>query len=402
MERRDAFVCRSNCGCGGAGNRCRIERLRTLVAAQRSSFTWGGGCSLHDKGTRKRKLPDLAPDPFREREELLQQIVEPFRITRQKPRVALSDEFLLKGLFPFFTAFLHEAGFDLEIIGNADAATLKRGIQSATVPFCAPMQLFHGVAERMAETGADWLFVPMIRSVPRVRGQRCAVVCPIAQAGSDVLRWAVPSPLLSPIIEFGVENLESKEFLASCKRLASEIWVLFVRNGVRHGSKASPPNARLTMVACKSGAGLCCSVRHKASCPVVVLGRNYTIYNKVLNSNVPAILREQGAIGIPLDCYPLDAEPRCSRTCTGATFMPFYEPRTRCGASRGFMPSTAATIPAAPIVSTCILPLMSWPANLSQSSRRTAIPATPEPERGWRRFSIASKRIAGRRVRMLV
>jgi predicted nucleotide-binding protein (sugar kinase/HSP70/actin superfamily) len=42
--------------------------------------------------------------------------------------------------------------------------------------------------------------------------------------------------------------------------------------------------------------------------PVIVLGRSYTIYNTVLNSNVPAILREQGAIGIPVDCYPIDAE----------------------------------------------------------------------------------------------
>ena len=40
--------------------------------------------------------------------------------------------------------------------------------------------------------------------------------------------------------------------------------------------------------------------------PVVVLGRTYTIYNKVLNSNVPSILREQGAIAIPVDCYPVD------------------------------------------------------------------------------------------------
>ena len=37
--------------------------------------------------------------------------------------------------------------------------------------------------------------------------------------------------------------------------------------------------------------------------PVVVLGRPYTIYNSVLNSNVPPLLREQGAIGIPIDCY---------------------------------------------------------------------------------------------------
>jgi predicted nucleotide-binding protein (sugar kinase/HSP70/actin superfamily) len=44
--------------------------------------------------------------------------------------------------------------------------------------------------------------------------------------------------------------------------------------------------------------------------PVVVMGRPYTIYNFVLNSNVPGLLREQGAIGIPLDCYPVhDATP---------------------------------------------------------------------------------------------
>src|ERR1035441_11116851 len=39
--------------------------------------------------------------------------------------------------------------------------------------------------------------------------------------------------------------------------------------------------------------------------PVVVLGRPYTIYNPILNSNVPAILREQGAVAIPADCYPV-------------------------------------------------------------------------------------------------
>src|ERR1039457_5317039 len=80
VEQKDTFVCGSNRGCGGAGNHCRIERLRTLVNSQRSNFTWGGGCSLHDKGTRKRKLPDLAPDPFREREELVQKLIAPFAV----------------------------------------------------------------------------------------------------------------------------------------------------------------------------------------------------------------------------------------------------------------------------------------------------------------------------------
>jgi predicted nucleotide-binding protein (sugar kinase/HSP70/actin superfamily) len=42
--------------------------------------------------------------------------------------------------------------------------------------------------------------------------------------------------------------------------------------------------------------------------PVVVRGRTYSIYNRVLSSNVPAILREQGALPIPVDCYPVDED----------------------------------------------------------------------------------------------
>jgi len=356
VEQKDTFVCRSTSGCGGAGNHCRIERLRTVVSQQRSAFTWGGGCSLYDKGTRKRKLPDLAPDPFREREELLQKLVAPLATPRGKPRVALSDEFMLKGLFPFFAGFFHAAGFDLEIASDAGPATLKHGIQSASVPFCAPMQLFHGLAERMAETGADWIFVPMLRSVPRVDGQRCSVVCPVVQAAPDVTRWslngrhgagnfrsadcqsavsptgsrqedalhatarrlptcetaechsALRTPrLLSPVIDFNAGNFESKKFLAGCRHMATELalgedqWRNAWRTGValqREFDTACEQLGRRALEFCRA----------QNVVPVVVLGRGYTIHNKVLNSNVPAILREQGAIGIPADCYPVDAD----------------------------------------------------------------------------------------------
>jgi predicted nucleotide-binding protein (sugar kinase/HSP70/actin superfamily) len=41
---------------------------------------------------------------------------------------------------------------------------------------------------------------------------------------------------------------------------------------------------------------------------VIVLGRTYTIHNNVLNSNVPTLLRELGALPIPVDCYRIDEE----------------------------------------------------------------------------------------------
>jgi activator of 2-hydroxyglutaryl-CoA dehydratase/predicted nucleotide-binding protein (sugar kinase/HSP70/actin superfamily) len=311
VEQKDTFVCGSTRGCGGAGNHCRIERLRTCVGDQKSNFTWGGGCALHDKGTRKRKLPDLAPDPFRERGELLKKLLAPLVVSRGHQRVAMSDEFMLKGLFPFFTAYFHAAGFDLEIVGAAGADVLKRGIQSANAPFCAPMQLFHGVAQQLAATGADWMFVPMIRSLPGAEGQRCSVVCPVVQGAPKVaergLGVAQPPRMLSPLIDFGAGGFESKKFLASCDRLARELKLTKVQ--ARAAWSAGHLAQREFDSACQeSGRRTLEFCRAKNLVPVVVLGRDYTIYNQVLNSNVPAILREQGAIGIPVDCFPLDAE----------------------------------------------------------------------------------------------
>ena len=313
VEQKDTFVCGSNRGCGGAENHCRIERLRTLVTDQRANFTWGGGCALHDKGTRKRKLPDLAPDPFRARQDRLQKLAAAFSTRRGGPRIALSDEFMLKGLFPFFAAYLHAAGLDLEIVGSAGADVLKRGIQSAHAPFCAPMQLYHGVAQQLAATGADWMFVPMIRNLPGEAGQRCSVVCPIIQGAPKVVARGLESAggktprMLSPQINFGAGNLESKEFLKSCRQLAKELGLSESQqqSAWSHGLAAQREFDAAGQETGRRALEFC---RAQNLVPVVVLGRDYTIYNHVLNSNVPAILREQGAIGIPVDCFPLDAD----------------------------------------------------------------------------------------------
>ena len=309
LEQKDTFVCGSTRGCGGAGNHCRIERLRTRVSDQISNFTWGGGCALHDKGTRKRKLPDRAPDPFRERKERLQKLIASLSPTPGAPRVAMSDEFMLKGLFPFFAAYFHAAGFALEITSGAGAVVLKRGIQAANAPFCAPMQLFHGVAEQLAATGADWLFVPMVRSLPGAQNQRCAVACPVVQAAPKVavLASAKAPRLLSPVIDFGAGDFDSNEFRASCEALAKELNLNKTQRQAAWSAGVATQRA-FDAANFESGRRALEFCRAQNLVPVVVLGRDYTIYNQVLNSNVPAILREQGAIGIPADCLPLDEE----------------------------------------------------------------------------------------------
>ena len=314
VVQKDQFVCNSTQGCGGAGNKCRIDRLRTNVEGVQQRFTWGGGCSLYDKGTGRVKLPDGAADPFREREELLDTLLAELPKPRMGARiVAVTDEFVLKSLFPFFATYLAELGLGLKVLRGADQKVLKRGIEEANVPFCAPMQLYHGVVSQLAsEGGADFLFLPMLISTTPVKDESRAVLCPMVAASADLNRWdlsarsqGAAARILSPVLDIRADGLRSAPFLAGLDALASEVGV--------HDTEARRLAWGRAVGAQETFDAACQAIGRRALdfaadhdiVPIVVLGRAYTIYNKVLNSNVPAILREQGAIGIPVDCYPV-------------------------------------------------------------------------------------------------
>ena len=309
VDRKDQFVCGSTKGCGGAGNKCRIDRLTTLVAGEKQRFTWGGGCSLWDQGTRRRKLPDRAPDPFREREELVRGVVERVTGRRGRPVVAMTDEFQLKGLFPFFATYVHGLGLDVEVSNGADRVALKRGIEEANVPFCAPMQQYHGLVAQMAEAKPDFLFLPMLREIPRVGPrERVSSVCPIVQGAPDMLRWdlgARAPRIVSPVVDMSAGYLDSERFLESCRALAAELGITreSAWKAAWAGARAAQRLFDDELLAVGQRALDFCRV--EGIVPVVVLGRSYTIHNGVLNSNVPSIVREQGAIAIPVDCYPV-------------------------------------------------------------------------------------------------
>jgi len=306
---KETFNCRSTVGCGGGGNHCRIDSIRTVVAGKQLRFNWGGACALYDKGTRKRKLPDRSPDPFREREELIQSLVASLTDNPGAKSIAITDEFGLKGTFAFFATFFHELGYNLKFFTGADHAVLKRGVTESNIPYCAPMQLYHGLASQMADGEADFIFLPMFRQLPRVGSEQLAKVCPVVQASPWILRLDLNNKLngnvLSPVIDVGIGNYESPDFNRSCASLAALL-------GFKSEEDWRPAFARA--VGAQNGFDQSCSEIGRQALEfcaerrlpaVVVLGRPYTIYNKVLNSNVPAILREQGAMGIPVDCFPV-------------------------------------------------------------------------------------------------
>ncbi|MCP4446986.1 MAG: CoA activase [Myxococcales bacterium] len=308
VESKDTMVCKSTKGCGAPGNFCKIDRLRTRVAGKKQRFLWGGNCSLFDKGTSRKKLPDLSPDPFQARNQLISELIKKVSEPTGKPLVAMTDEFSLKNLMPFFATFVRELGFDLKIYTNAGQSSLKRGIEDASVPFCAPMQMYHGVMAEIIDDAPEYALMPRLRETPRQKSEKSGVTCPIVQGAPDIIRKAVgpnsETTLITSRIDIGPGNLESERFIETTRAMARafgaedrfDIAFYSARRVQEKFQERCLEIGRETLAFSKE---------HKVPA-VVVLGRSYTIYNDVLNSNVPNLLRSQGALAIPVDCYPVD------------------------------------------------------------------------------------------------
>ncbi len=311
---RQTFPCGSNKGCGGNGNHCKIEKILVSINNQKLAFTWGGACSLWDRGTTVKKLPDRAPDPFREREALVDSFIASLPAKGRKT-VAISEEFQNKTFFVFFASLLYHLGYDLVVFKSEGLADLKRGLDESNVQFCAPMQHFHGIASRMNASNADYLFLPMMRSGKFTSNESYAAICPVVQSCADLFKHDLniaPERLLSPVIDLEPKNVESKAFFESCKTFAQN---LGAKNFKEAFKTAQKDYADFESQLAQIGSNALSFAAANDIPAVVVLGRNYTIHNNALNSNVPALLRTQGAMPIPVDCYPVDpSEPLYTNT----------------------------------------------------------------------------------------
>ncbi len=312
VEKREKFVCRSTKGCPPPGNRCRIDRLQVGVNGQSRTFFWGGACSLYDKSPDRTALDPHAPDPFASREELLAALVARLADRPGGRTIAMTHEFLLSGLFPFFARFFHELGLNPRVPGAALPETLRRGIALSNVPMCAPMQMYTGQVERMLLDRPDYAFLPMIRDVPRMEDEPHSTVCPLAQASGDLLLHLfahVPKVrFVQPVIDMGMENLRSDLFRRSCRQAAAAVGVTD-DTSVRKALEAALDEQETFQEQLQQlGKRAIQWAKDHERPVVVVLGRGYTLFNHVLNSNVPRLLRELGAVAVPVDCYPVNPD----------------------------------------------------------------------------------------------
>ncbi len=309
---KDSFECKSSTGCDKPGNKCEIEKLHFTLNGESKNIYWGGSCSLWSNTERPQSInPNNMPDIFKLREKYVADLVDKLKIYDDKKSVAISDGFQLKDLFPFFVSYINELGFNIVTENISDEDALAKGMHSTNVLYCAPMMIYSGVLNSFIERNIDYVFSPIMVDSPKIGSENYSKLCPIIQGSSNIIASGIQNEsckyLISPFIQIGKGNLESVEFIESCQEIAKLLncedldWMSAYWKALKVQYQFDDYKQNIGRTAldfCKK----------QGVKPMVIIGKTYSIYNNILNSGIPKILRKLGAMPIPVDCFEVDSK----------------------------------------------------------------------------------------------
>ncbi len=320
----------ARCQDKGCGNLCRIESARIQVGEQSRTIVSGGRCPKYEEAAAgRKKLPREAPDAYRERERLLQELIGTGNSSGKDagsaaetgaPSVCLPYGHYLAEFTPFFYTFLRELGLR-PTVARSDRTTLPRGDgRTSAANTCTPVKIMHG----LADASADYLFMPRIVTAPREAPRSGASTCPMTQAAPQMIEEALRAegaavPILRPVLHME-DGLGNWRLARELKGFHQQLGEQLAPSGVRLGSffaayrKALSAQRRYQKGLEAIGRRVLDFARQHGFPVVLVVGNCHVIHEPIMNAGIHDIAAREGAIALPVDCYPIDpATPSLER-----------------------------------------------------------------------------------------
>lgn len=294
---------------------CSIERTKVAVLGQEQTVLSGGSCPRYEVASAaKNKLPIEAPSAFDEREALLEETVAKYAggaeaASDDRPELGIPAIGACVGWVPWLATFTYYLGFK-PVIMQPDAKTLSRGEERCySYDACAPVKVGHGAIDG----DVDKVFFPKILSV-NDRDDCAGKTCAMEQALPEMIREAlhargreieIVSPLLS--LEDEINTLRVRdELFEIARRLGSKRTRLHQIAEARRMAKEAQREfeAGLAEIGERTlGWG------REYGVPVVpVCGPLHVIHDPAVSAGIPRLLRENGALALPMECFPIDNE----------------------------------------------------------------------------------------------
>ena len=297
ITERTEFACRDK----DCQTLCPIERTTIVVGDAKRVALSGGACPKFEVAVQSLpKLDKEAPNPFDERASLLQAFE---RTNPGRPVVGIPLTGALAGYLPWLATFIHALGYSVKVL-RSSGKSLARGEQLCnSFDSCSPTKIAHAICD----ADVPILFFPKILDIGDPDGPG-GQTCVTEQAMPEMTEQALIARgrdvrVIRPRLRFS-EGLDSAALTAAVLPLVRGLGVgpAAIRDAVKQAADAQLRYQR----ALRSMGTEALTYARKHDLPaVVVCGPLHVIHDPATNAMIPTLLRQNGAMAIPMDAFPI-------------------------------------------------------------------------------------------------
>ncbi len=281
---------------------CPIERTTIKVGDQSRQAVSGGACPKFEVSTKSQpKLAKEAPNPFEQREALIDSFIpEP----GDGPSLAIPAVSSVGPHVPWLATFAAELGFSVQLL-RSNKNSLAAGEQLCnSFDSCGPVKIAHAVCD----VDAEMLLFPSIFNVADTKGrggQTCVAEQTMPSLVVQLLRArGRKTKVVRPRLSFRA-GPDAPELVTEMVRMADELGVdpAAIEGAV---AKAAEAQEAFEDGLERIGEEALAYARENDLPVVLLLGHLHVICDPAINANIPHLLRSNGAMAIPADCYTVD------------------------------------------------------------------------------------------------
>ncbi len=292
--------------CDECSNSCDVSR----IVIGDKALHYGSRCDKYDEGVTRDRAAET-PDLFLERERLL---LAAFRERKGKlpkgaptigvPRCMVAYHEQL----PFWAAFFHELGYRVVLSEKSSKRTVEQGNEQCKSEFCFPIAVAHGHVEDLVQRGVDAVFLPAVIDMERTPGMSNTLACPYVEAVPDVITASLrldrrEVQVFRPVLHYRRGDRHIQRVLTeACGELSRRPVKAEVRRAFRAGAACQREFERASRRRGQEALG----ALEEGRPAVVVVGRAYNTCDTTISLRIPELLRQRGAVALPIDFLPLD------------------------------------------------------------------------------------------------
>ncbi len=289
--------------CKGCTNFCDIQEF----TVESKKTYWGDKCSERYRKEIKLEREPVIPDLIQIREFLLLENYQWQQNGNATIGIPLSLYFYDQ--FPFWYTYFDELGFDIIISDETNRQIINKGVESRVAEPCFPVTVAQGHVLNLVEKEVDYIYVPNVVDAETQFLETNSFFCPWGQTLCFVLK-STPKflphkdKILSPNIRYrqGKEAVK-KQFHSLAKQLG-----ISPRKSDRAVETAYNAWRDFHAKLKQRGEGAIASVLDKNEKTIILLGRPYNMYDKIVNLNIPDKLRRYYGINvIPIDFLNIES-----------------------------------------------------------------------------------------------